>query len=281
MGFDDSCNTGLVLGLGLSPTSNNYNNTIKRSSGYKSDPSLTLSLSGDPSMMVVAGADLLCRQTSSHSGVSSFSTGRVVKRERDGGEESQEEGEEEKTERLISDYHEDEEGVSARKKLRLTKEQSALLEESFKHHSTLNPKQKQDLARQLNLRPRQVEVWFQNRRARTKLKQTEVDCEFLKKCCETLTDENIRLQKEIQELKTLKLTHQPFYMHMPASTLTMCPSCERIGGRSGGDSGGEGVGGGSSVATTVVVDGGTSKGAFSISSKPHFFNPCTNSSAAC
>ncbi|KAF8090121.1 hypothetical protein N665_0486s0019 [Sinapis alba] len=278
MGFDDSCNTGLVLGLGLSPTSNTYNNAIKRSSGYKFDPSLTLSLSGDPSMTVVAGADLLCRQTSSHSGVSSYSTGRVVKRERDGREESREE-----EERIIStDYHEDEEGVSARKKLRLTKEQSALLEESFKHHSTLNPKQKQDLARQLNLRPRQVEVWFQNRRARTKLKQTEVDCEFLKKCCETLTDENIRLQKEIQELKTLKLTHQPFYMHMPASTLTMCPSCERIGGRSGGDGGGEGVGGGSRVvATTVVVDGGTSKGAFSISSKPHFFNPCTNSSAAC
>lgn len=278
MGFDDSCNTGLVLGLGLSPTSNNYNNTIKRSSGYKFDPSLSLSLSGDPSMTVVAGGDLLCRQTSSHSGVSSFSTGRVVKRERDGGEESREE--EETTEKVISDYHEDE-GVSARKKLRLTKEQSALLEESFKHHSTLNPKQKQDLARQLNLRPRQVEVWFQNRRARTKLKQTEVDCEFLKKCCETLTDENIRLQKEIQELKTLKLTHQPFYMHMPVSTLTMCPSCERIGGRSGGDTGGEGVGGGSSVATTVVVDGGTSKGAFSISSKPHFFTPCTSSSAAC
>lgn len=137
MGFDDSCNTGLVLGLGLSPTSNNYNNAIKRSSGYKFDPSLTLSLSGDPSMTVVAGADLLCRQTSSHSGVSSFSTGRVVKRERDGGEESREE--EETTERVVSDYHEDEEGVSARKKLRLTKEQSALLEESFKHHSTLNP----------------------------------------------------------------------------------------------------------------------------------------------
>nr|pir homeotic protein HAT22 - Arabidopsis thaliana (fragments) [Arabidopsis thaliana] len=55
----------------------------------------------------------------------------------------------------------------------------------------------------------QVEVWFQNRRARTKLKQTEVDCEFLKKCCETLTDENRRLQKELQDLKALKLS-QPF-----------------------------------------------------------------------
>ncbi|KAK6117519.1 hypothetical protein DH2020_048739 [Rehmannia glutinosa] len=59
---------------------------------------------------------------------------------------------------------EDENGIS-RKKLRLTKEQSAFLEESFKEHNTLNPKQKQSLAKQLNLRPRQVEVWFQNRRA--------------------------------------------------------------------------------------------------------------------
>ncbi|KAI3667489.1 hypothetical protein L6452_42552 [Arctium lappa] len=121
---------------------------------------------------------------------------------------------------------EDENGLT-RKKLRLTKEQSAFLEDSFKEHSTLNPKQKQALAKQLNLRPRQVEVWFQNRRARTKLKQTEVDCEYLKRCCETLTDENRRLQKELQELRALK-TSQPFYMQMPATTLTMCPSCERV-----------------------------------------------------
>ncbi|CAH1443464.1 unnamed protein product [Lactuca virosa] len=121
---------------------------------------------------------------------------------------------------------EDENGLG-RKKLRLTKEQSAFLEESFKEHNTLNPKQKLVLASQLNLRPRQVEVWFQNRRARTKLKQTEVDCEYLKTCCETLTEENRRLQKELQELRALK-TSQPFYMQHPATTLTMCPSCERV-----------------------------------------------------
>ncbi|KAL0339547.1 UNVERIFIED_CONTAM: Homeobox-leucine zipper protein HAT14 [Sesamum radiatum] len=121
---------------------------------------------------------------------------------------------------------EEENGMLARKKLRLSKEQSAFLEESFKEHNTLNPKQKLALAKQLNLRPRQVEVWFQNRRARTKLKQTEVDCEYLKKCCETLTEENRRLQKELQELRALKAS-QPFYMQLPATTLTMCPSCER------------------------------------------------------
>ncbi|KAL0452952.1 UNVERIFIED_CONTAM: Homeobox-leucine zipper protein HAT14 [Sesamum latifolium] len=122
---------------------------------------------------------------------------------------------------------EEENGMLARKKLRLSKEQSAFLEESFKEHNTLNPKQKLALAKQLNLRPRQVEVWFQNRRARTKLKQTEVDCEYLKKCCETLTEENRRLQKELQELRALKAS-QPFYMQLPATTLTMCPSCERV-----------------------------------------------------
>ncbi|PON82610.1 Octamer-binding transcription factor [Trema orientale] len=135
------------------------------------------------------------------------------------------EGEAERASSRASD--EDDVNGNNRKKLRLSKEQSAFLEESFKEHNTLNPKQKLALAKQLNLRPRQVEVWFQNRRARTKLKQTEVDCEYLKRCCETLTEENRRLHKELQELRALK-TSNPFYMQLPATTLTMCPSCERV-----------------------------------------------------
>ncbi|XP_077234868.1 homeobox-leucine zipper protein HAT14-like [Tasmannia lanceolata] len=131
-------------------------------------------------------------------------------------------------ERASSRCSDEEEGGSTRKKLRLSKEQSCYLEESFKEHSTLNPKQKLALAKQLNLRPRQVEVWFQNRRARTKLKQTEVDCEYLKRCCESLTEENRRLHKELQELKALKSSPHPFHVHVPPTTLTMCPSCERI-----------------------------------------------------
>ncbi|XP_047177763.1 homeobox-leucine zipper protein HAT3-like [Vigna umbellata] len=122
----------------------------------------------------------------------------------------------------------DADGDTSRKKLRLLKDQALVLEETFKEHNTLNPKQKQALAKQLNLSPRQVEVWFQNRRARTKLKQTEVDCEYLKRCYENLTDDNRRLQKEVQELRALKFSPQ-LYMHMnPPTTLTMCPSCERV-----------------------------------------------------
>ncbi|KAA0043744.1 homeobox-leucine zipper protein HOX11 [Cucumis melo var. makuwa] len=69
--------------------------------------------------------------------------------------------------RIMSDDEDNNASASAaaRKKLRLSKQQSAFLEESFKEHTTLNPKQKLALAKQLNLRPRQVEVWFQNRRA--------------------------------------------------------------------------------------------------------------------
>ncbi|GAB2295485.1 homeobox-leucine zipper protein [Dionaea muscipula] len=130
-------------------------------------------------------------------------------------------------EKATSRASDDDENGSTRKKLRLSKQQSVFLEDSFKEHHTLNPKLKLALAKQLNLRPRQVEVWFQNRRARTKLKQTEVDCEFLKRCCEALTDENRRLQKELQDLRALK-TSQAFYIQHPATTLTMCPSCERV-----------------------------------------------------
>ncbi|KAJ6391064.1 hypothetical protein OIU77_025130 [Salix suchowensis] len=63
---------------------------------------------------------------------------------------------------------------------------------------------------------------------RTKLKQTEVDCDYLKRYCENLTEENRRLQKEVQELRALKLSPQ-LYMHVnPPTTLTMCPSCKRV-----------------------------------------------------
>ncbi|KAL6650229.1 hypothetical protein ACP70R_009154 [Stipagrostis hirtigluma subsp. patula] len=103
----------------------------------------------------------------------------------------------------------------ARKKLRLTKAQSAFLEHSFNEHGTLTLIQKSDIANRLNIRPRQVEIWFQNRRARTKLKQTLDDYKNLKTCCEMLTQENRRLEREVAELRAVYTTCS-FYSHMPA-----------------------------------------------------------------
>ncbi|KAJ4843388.1 Homeobox-leucine zipper protein hox3 [Turnera subulata] len=133
----------------------------------------------------------------------------------------------------MEDEEESSNGAPPRKKLRLSKEQSRLLEESFRLHHTLNPRQKEALALQLKLRPRQVEVWFQNRRARSKLKQTEMECEYLKRWFGSLTEQNRRLQREVEELRALKVgpptVISPHSCEpLPASTLTMCPRCERV-----------------------------------------------------
>ncbi|KAK1552712.1 hypothetical protein Q3G72_022199 [Acer saccharum] len=119
-------------------------------------------------------------------------------------------------------------GGPPRKKLRLSKEQSRLLEESFRQNHTLNPKQKEALATQLKLRARQVEVWFQNRRARSKLKQTEMECEYLKRWFDSLTVQNRRLQREVEELRAMKVGPPHSSHPLPASTLTMCPRCECV-----------------------------------------------------
>lgn len=266
MGHENLCNTGLVLGLGCETRPENQSNLdhpprnqvgkIDRLLSMSLEPSLTLGLADggyneiDVNKANNDNSDILQNSNHDHTG---------VKRERDLGAEDVE------LERVSSRVSDEDEEGNSRKKLRLTKEQSGLLEDSFKEHSTLNPKQKQDLARKLNLRPRQVEVWFQNRRARTKLKQTEVDCEFLKRCCETLTDENRRLHKELQELKALKFS-SPLYMQLSAATLTMCPSCERIGGTGG----------------TSIADNTASRGAYTMAAKSHhYYGPFTHSSAAC
>ncbi|XP_017254986.1 homeobox-leucine zipper protein HAT22 [Daucus carota subsp. sativus] len=128
---------------------------------------------------------------------------------------------------VFDDHDQDEDGMGGRKKLKLDRFQSRILEDSFKDHTTLNLKQKQALARRLNLKPRQVEVWYQNRRARNKLKQTEMECEMLKKCYETLKDENRRLEKEVQHLTAIQGKGM---MQVPPANLTICPFCERITG---------------------------------------------------
>ena len=57
-----------------------------------------------------------------------------------------------------------------------------------------------------------------------KLKQTEVDYELLKRCNELLAEENRKLHKELEKLRTMKLSSPV----RPPRTVTMCPSCEKV-----------------------------------------------------
>ncbi|KAI7748734.1 hypothetical protein M8C21_015895, partial [Ambrosia artemisiifolia] len=80
---------------------------------------------------------------------------------------------------IISNTRDNNNNDGSRKKLKLTTEQTTLLEASFKICSTLNTGQKLELANKLNLLPRQIEVWFQNRRARIRLGNEPAGSNFI------------------------------------------------------------------------------------------------------
>ncbi|XP_051196433.1 putative homeobox-leucine zipper protein HOX26 [Lolium perenne] len=125
-----------------------------------------------------------------------------------------------------SDINDDSGGSGARKKLQLTGEQAAAMEKSFRAHNVLSHDEKHDLARRLGLKARQVEVWFQNRRARTKLKQTELDCGLLRRLCERLSHDNERLRRDLAEARS-SLSSAAFISSLTSSS---CPSCNKPGG---------------------------------------------------
>jgi len=99
----------------------------------------------------------------------------------------------------------DECAQNVEKKRRLTFDQVRSLERNFGLENKLEPERKLQLAKELGLQPRQVAVWFQNRRARCKTKQLERDYEVLILDYNRLKSE---LQAVIEEKKELKAKMQ-------------------------------------------------------------------------
>ncbi|XWS32000.1 hypothetical protein CRYUN_Cryun23aG0123100 [Craigia yunnanensis] len=85
-------------------------------------------------------------------------------------------------------------------KRRFSDEQIKSLELMFESESRLEPRKKLQVARELGLQPRQVAIWFQNKRARWKSKQFERDYSILQANYNNLASKFESLKKEKQAL---------------------------------------------------------------------------------
>ncbi|KAL6005692.1 hypothetical protein ACLOJK_006263 [Asimina triloba] len=95
-------------------------------------------------------------------------------------------------------------------KRRFSDDQIKSLESMFEEETKLEPRKKVQLAKELGLQPRQVAIWFQNKRARWKSKQLEreynelrASYDALASSFDSLKEEKRCLMKQLQKLRDM------------------------------------------------------------------------------
>ncbi|RID67930.1 hypothetical protein BRARA_C00130 [Brassica rapa] len=111
------------------------------------------------------------------------------------------------TEKIINAYRLPSNNNEITKKKRLTSGQLASLERSFQDEIKLDTDRKLKLSRELGLQPRQIAVWFQNRRARWKAKQLEQLYDSLRQEYDVVSREKQMLHEEVKKLRAILRDH--------------------------------------------------------------------------
>lgn len=93
------------------------------------------------------------------------------------------------------------------KRRRLSLYQVKELERSFEEENRLEPERKVKLAEELELQPRQVAIWFQNRRTGLKTKQLQRDFSLLKDSYDALKLDCNNLEQEKEALTSTVYMH--------------------------------------------------------------------------
>ncbi|KAK4439989.1 Homeobox-leucine zipper protein ATHB-52 [Sesamum alatum] len=107
---------------------------------------------------------------------------------------------------------------------RLTQDQVRLLESNFNFNSKLDPDSKSRLALELGVPPRQVAIWYQNKRAREKNQSLEAGHKAMQLQLENVVAENARLEGEVERLKA-----ELNKIHDVLNAFNLSSSCEEVG----------------------------------------------------
>lgn len=117
-------------------------------------------------------------------------------------------------------------------KKRLTQDQVRLLEISFNSNNKLDSNRKSQLAQELGLPPRQVAIWYQNKRARWKSQSLEVDYKALQQRLDNAMLDNERLKLEVERLKEELNKAQEMLLAFNTTTnnySSISSSCDEVG----------------------------------------------------